>query len=191
MSIRSINFYESGYAMLTDIFFLFLKASLWALGGGFVFMGLIEIEIKKKSWDSLCDVNSLITIATSLPGPIITNLSFLIGKNLAGRIGGLTAVLGAVLPPFIIIYLLAPFLLDQGSSQAFVSSFFYGGLVGVMVFVFLTAYRWIRGAYNFGIVSFASFALMTILMLAGIHPLIALLVGFSMNMFLKGNTENE
>lgn len=171
--------------MLKDIFFLFLKASLWALGGGFVFMGLIEVEIKKRSWDSLCDINSLITIATSLPGPIITNLSFLIGKKLAGMIGGLIAVAGAILPPFIIIYFLAPFLLDQGSSQAFVRSFFYGGLVGVMVFVLLTASRWIREAYKFGFISFTSFALMTILMLAGIHPLIALSVGFSMNMFLK------
>ena len=69
-------------------------------------------------------------------------------------------------------------------DSLFVESFFYGGLVGVAVFVFLTALRWIKEAFEYGLVSFASFILMTILMLAKVHPLIALFVGFSMNMLL-------
>ncbi|HOB11021.1 MAG: chromate transporter [Acetomicrobium sp.] len=172
--------------MIKDIFLLFFKASLWALGGGFVFIGVIDAEIKKKSWNSLCDVDSLIAITTSLPGPIITNLSYLIGKKLAGITGGLAAVTGSILPPFIIIYFLAPLLLNlnQEASRLFIESFFYGGLVGVAVFVFLTALRWIKEAFEYGLVSFASFILMTILMLVKVHPLIALFVGFSMNMLL-------
>ncbi len=178
--------------MIKDIFLLFFKASLWALGGGFVFIGFIDVEIKKKSWGSLCDVDSLIAITTSLPGPIITNLSYLIGKKLAGITGGLAAVTGAILPPFIIIYFLAPLLLNlnQEASRLLIESFFYGGLVGVGVFVFLTALQWMREAFECGIVSFASFILMTILMLVEVHPLIALFVGFSMNMlFARKNKD--
>lgn len=177
--------------MIKDIFFLFLKSSLLALGGGFVFIGFIELEIKKKSWDSLCDIPTLIAVSTSLPGPIITNLSYLIGKSLKGSIGGLTAILGAILPPFLIIYFLAPLLMNQGASNYFVATFLRGGLIGVMVFVLLTASRWICSLYKMGAVSFISYVIITTLMLMGIHPLFALSIGFIVNISWGGKRDIE
>ena len=106
-------------------------------------------------------------------------------QKLAGITGGLAAVTGSILPPFIIIYFLAPLLLNlnQEASRLFIESFLRrpGWCSGVCL---LTALRWIKEAFEYGLVSFASFILMTILMLVKVHPLIALFVGFSMNMLL-------
>ncbi|MBO4792603.1 MAG: chromate transporter [Clostridia bacterium] len=51
----------------------------------------------------------LIAIAQSAPGAVAINTSALVGKRLGGALGVFAALLGAVLPPFIIISVISFF----------------------------------------------------------------------------------
>ena len=68
----------------------------------------------------------ILKITQSLPGPLALNCSILVGRRLRGTVGGLTAALGFVLPSFLIILLLAAFLLPVVWNNEFVQAIFYG-----------------------------------------------------------------
>ena len=45
----------------------------------------------------------LVAIAQSSPGPIAVNGAIVVGYKLAGILGAMTAILGTIIPPFLII----------------------------------------------------------------------------------------
>ena len=84
--------------------------SACTFGGGFVIVSLMKKEfVEKLNWlqeDEMLDVTA---IAQSSPGPIPVNASVIIGYRIKGIIGSLTAVLGTIIPPMVIISIIAIF----------------------------------------------------------------------------------
>ena len=58
-------------------------------------------ELQWLEEDEMLDVTA---ITQSAPGPLPVNASVIIGYRIAGVIGSLTAILGTILPPMIIIF---------------------------------------------------------------------------------------
>ena len=89
---------------LGTLFMSTFLISACTFGGGFVIAGLM----KKKFVDTLKWIDDetmmdYIVIAQSCPGPIAVNTAILAGLHVRGLIGMLTAVLGTILPPMIIL----------------------------------------------------------------------------------------
>ena len=69
---------------------------------------LIEREVVyKHKWIDDEDFLDMISIAQSAPGLIAVNVAIFIGHRIAGIRGSIVATIGSVVPPFIIILLVA------------------------------------------------------------------------------------
>ena len=65
---------------ILDLFITFFKIGLFTFGGGYAMISIIENEcVNKKNWISKEDMNELIVLAESTPGPIAINSSTFVG----------------------------------------------------------------------------------------------------------------
>lgn len=98
---------------LHTIFLSFFKIGLFTFGGGYAMLPLIERElIDKRRWIEQKEFLDLLTLAQSVPGPIAVNTSVFVGYKVRGLGGAAAALLGAVLPSFVIILAIALFFAD-------------------------------------------------------------------------------
>ena len=95
---------------LSTIFFSFLKIGMFTFGGGYAMLPLIERElIAKRKWIEQKEFLDLLTLAQSVPGPIAVNTSVFVGYKIRGLRGAIAALLGTVMPSFVIILVIAIF----------------------------------------------------------------------------------
>ena len=74
---------------------------------------LIQREvIENRKWIGESEFLDLLTVAQSAPGPLSLNTSVFVGYKMKGYAGATAAILGSVLPSFIIILLIAMFFAD-------------------------------------------------------------------------------
>lgn len=94
--------------MYWKLFVIFAKIGAFTLGGGVAMIPLIEREVVyKHKWIQDEDFLDMISIAQSAPGLIAVNVAIFIGHKIAGVKGSIVATIGSVVPPFIIILLVA------------------------------------------------------------------------------------
>ena len=94
--------------MFLQLFLTYLKIGTFTLGGGYAMLPLIQREIvERKHWISEEEFVNMIALAQAAPGLIAVNSAIFIGWRCGGWKGVLGAVLGAVLPSFVIILTIA------------------------------------------------------------------------------------
>ncbi len=99
--------------LLMDLFLTFFKIGAFTFGGGFAMISMIEnYVVEQKQWIDHDEMMNITVIAESTPGPIAINCATYVGYRKAGFAGALAATLGLVLPPFMIMYIIAMFLND-------------------------------------------------------------------------------
>ena len=90
--------------LLKKIFLSTLYLSAFTFGGGYVIVTLMKKQfVDELHWIDEEEMLDLVAIAQSSPGAIAVNGSIVVGYKLAGIAGVLTAVLGTIIPPFLII----------------------------------------------------------------------------------------
>lgn len=95
---------------LPHLFWSFFKIGLFTFGGGYAMIPLIQREvIDRTGWIRKEEFLDLLTLAQSVPGPIAVNTSVFVGYKLRGLRGAAAALLGTVLPSFVIILVIAVF----------------------------------------------------------------------------------
>jgi chromate transporter len=93
-----------------QIFCTFTKIGAFTIGGGYAMLPLIERDVvERKKWVESTEFVDMVAISQSLPGVFAINISILTGYKLKGNKGSMVATLGAILPSFFIILLLAAF----------------------------------------------------------------------------------
>lgn len=93
---------------LLRLFWGFFKIGAFTFGGGYAMIPLIKTElVDKRRWIDEGDFYDTIAIAQSSPGPLVVNMAVFLGLKIA-RFGGMVAAaLGATLPSFITILIIA------------------------------------------------------------------------------------
>jgi chromate transporter len=95
---------------LFEILKSFLKIGAFTFGGGYAMIPIIQYEVvNRRKWLSEQEFVELLTIAQAAPGPISLNTAVFVGYKCKGYKGALAAILGVVLPSFVIILLIAIF----------------------------------------------------------------------------------
>ncbi len=113
-------------SQLLKLFLTFFKIGTFTLGGGYAMLPLIQREIvENRSWVEEEDFFELLALAQSSPGPVAVNASVFVGYKVAGVTGSIAATLGTTLPSFLIILVIAAWLVDYRSNP-FVEAFFKG-----------------------------------------------------------------
>ncbi len=100
--------HDGSRAPLLSLFWVFLKIGAFTLGGGYAMIPLIQREvIEKKRWIAEDEFLNMLALAQSAPGVLAANTAIFIGYKLRGWQGVIAALLGSILPSFVIILLIA------------------------------------------------------------------------------------
>ncbi len=107
---KSTDISPSSSARLRKLFFETLYLSAFTFGGGYVIVSLLKKKfVDDLHWISEDEMLDLVAIAQSAPGPIAVNGAIVVGYKLCGITGILLSVLGAVIPPFVILSIISLF----------------------------------------------------------------------------------
>ena len=99
---------ENSYSKL---FWSFFKVGAFTFGGGWAMISVIEKEIvHKHHWIDRENFLDLLAIAQAMPGILAVNIAVVVGDNLKGIKGSMSAALGTILPSFLMILAIAMFL---------------------------------------------------------------------------------
>jgi len=155
----------------------FLRIGAFTIGGGMVMLGVIEAEMRATGLFSEDEIADDIVMATAIPGPIATNLSYLAGKRIRGYPGALVAVLGTATAPFLsILFLSGMFLRYMGAPL--LTAFFLGAAAGVVVVIGQMLFKMIKTNVMTGwreIIAFTTTA--SLIVTFEVHPFIGLCAG--------------
>lgn len=127
---------KKDYSKLTVLFKTMFVLSSCTFGGGFVIVSLMKKkfveELKWLAEDEMLDVTA---ITQSAPGPLPVNASVIIGYRMAGVVGSLTAILGTILPPMIIISIISLFY-EQFRTNPYITTALQVMRAGVAAVIF-------------------------------------------------------
>ena len=94
-------------SQLLLLFLEFFKMGALTFGGGYAMIPFIEETVLRHGWMTTTELVDFIAVSESTPGAFAVNISTYIGSEVGGFSGAAAATLGLVLPPFIIIILIA------------------------------------------------------------------------------------
>ena len=127
---------KKDYTKLWTLFRSMFVLSACTFGGGFVIVSLMKKKyVEELQWleeDEMLDVTA---ITQSAPGPLPVNASVIIGYRIAGIAGSLTAILGTILPPMIIISVISLFY-EQFRTNPYISTALQVMRAGVAAVIF-------------------------------------------------------
>ncbi len=116
---------------LRKLFFSTLYLSTFTFGGGYVIVSLLKKKfVDELHWIDENEMLDLVAIAQSAPGAIAVNGAIVVGFKIAGAAGILVSVLGAVLPPFVILTVVS-FFYSAFKENFAVQAMLYGMKAGV------------------------------------------------------------
>ena len=123
---------------LWRLFLSFAKIGAFTIGGGYAMIPLIQREMSSKGWILEEEFADVVAVAQSAPGVLAVNMAIFAGYRLRGVKGSLAAALGAVLPSFIIILLIAS-VLSSFKDNPVVASIFKGIRPAVVALIIVPA----------------------------------------------------
>ena len=130
---------------LLHLFVQTFYLSAFTFGGGYVIISLLQRKfVNEYHWIEEEEMLDLVAIAQSAPGPIAVNGAIVVGYKLAGIPGVLVSVLGAILPPFVIISVISVFY-EIFRDNKIVSSMLSGMQAGVAAVIISVVYEMAQG----------------------------------------------
>lgn len=122
---------ENSRQKLIKLFQSTFYLSAFTFGGGYVIISLLKTKfVNELHWIEEDEMLDLVAIAQSAPGPIAVNGAIVVGYKIAGIPGVLVSVLGAVLPPLIVITLIS-MCYSAFAANRFVAALLRGMTAGV------------------------------------------------------------
>jgi chromate transporter len=93
-----------GWRLIWQLFWTFFKIGPVTFGGGYAMIPLIEREIVERNrWLTSKDIADVFAVSESIPGAIAINSATFVGYRVAGIRGAMAAMLGVLLPTFLIV----------------------------------------------------------------------------------------
>lgn len=123
---------------LLEIFKIFFIIGLQLLGGGYVIVPLLKKYIvDERQWLKEEELVDFYAMSQCIPGIIACNIATAAGYKTRGVIGSLMALLGIVVPAFLIIICLAS-ILSTITELEIIKNAFFGIRIAVIVLVLMT-----------------------------------------------------
>ena len=89
------------------LFLEFFKMGALTFGGGYAMIPFIEQTVLGHNWMTNAELIDFIAVSESTPGAFAVNISTYIGSEVGGLFGAVCATVGLVLPPFVLILVIA------------------------------------------------------------------------------------
>ena len=124
------------------IFFRFLRFGLLAWGGPVAQIAMIKRElVEEERWISPSRFNRLLAVYQVLPGPEAHELCVHLGMMKGGRLGGLLAGLGFMLPGLLLVLGIAWLYQQLNLQQPLLAAVFLGVQIGVIALIARAVHR--------------------------------------------------
>ncbi|MGE5678410.1 MAG: chromate transporter [Pseudomonadota bacterium] len=170
--------------MLFDIFLTFFKIGSFTIGGGYAMLPIIQREVvDSKKWLGEEEFLDSIAVTNSLPGPLAINCATFVGYKKAGLPGAISAALGAVMPSFLIILVIAMFFstIENNPTVQYVFAGIRPAVVALITFALVKLVK------SMGVtpinISMAISVLLLILLL-DFHPIVTIIICGTLGFFL-------
>lgn len=126
--------------ILKKLFLSTLYLSAFTFGGGYVIVTLMKTKfVDQYHWIDEEEMLDLVAIAQSSPGAIAVNGAIVVGYKLGGIPGMLLSVLGAIIPPMVILSLISLFY-DAFCSNYYIAALLKGMTAGVGAVIISVVY---------------------------------------------------
>ncbi len=131
--------------ILKELFFSTLYLSTFTFGGGYVIVTMLKRKfVDELHWIDGEEMLDLVAIAQSSPGAIAVNGAIVVGYKLAGIAGVFVSVIGAVIPPFVILTMISLFY-DTFRNNFFVKAMLNGMTSGIGAVIVSTTWDMAAG----------------------------------------------
>lgn len=156
MGSKAGHGFEAPLAGLLRLFAKFLGFGIRAWGGPVAQIGLMHRElVERERWVDEATFRRVLGVYQILPGPEATELAIYFGVSRAGRLGGLLAGLGFILPGFLLTMAAAVLYVAYGRSAPGVTGLFYAAQPVVLALL-------LHALMRLGRVAFATRGLLTV-----------------------------
>lgn len=159
-----------------ELFISFFKIGIFAFGGGYAIISLIQHEILTHGWMTQAELTDIIAISQMTPGPIGINSATYVGYVASGNIwGAAVATFAITLPSFIIMMAITRFFILVQRNKY--TQYALTGLRPMVVGLIGAAAVMLMNTENF--VDYKSFILFGVAFLASfyfkLHPILIIL----------------
>ena len=181
--------------MLIDLFKTFSKIGAFTFGGGYAMIPIIETEVvDKHQWITREEFIDLIAIAQSCPGVFAINISTFIGFKLRREVGAVVAAIGAALPSFLIILLIAMFF-HRFMDVPWVAAMFRGIRPAVVALIAVPTFNLAKSAHITLATCWIPIITALLIWLLGVNPVFiiiaAALIGYLYGQFISPTEGGE
>ena len=135
---------------------------------------LMQREVVGRGWMDKEEFVELLALAQSAPGPIAINTSVFLGYKVRGMKGVVATTLGTIIPPFVIILLVAMFFADVREYPA-VERVFRGMRPAVVALIVGPIFSLARGMDGWRIV--LAICALAVVWMMGVSPIYMILAG--------------
>ncbi len=157
--------------MIFQLFATFFRIGCFTIGGGYAMIPLIEREIvTKRQWLTQEVFADMIALSQAAPGIIAVNIAVLVGWRVNRFWGAMASVLGAVLPSFVIILLLAT-LFNRYRNLPALEAIFKGIRPAVVAIIASTVFNMIKRAKLTWASALIPFAALALIWFGGLSPI--------------------
>lgn len=134
---------------LLRLFLTFLKLGCFTFGGGWSIVAQMQrIYVEEKKLMTEEELLDLTSLARSLPGTMIGNVAMLFGYRMHGVIGGFLCIFGMILPPMLILSVIALFYTAFRDNEWIAAAM--GGIRAAVVPIILSAaVGMVKGAFKY------------------------------------------
>lgn len=168
-----------------QLFISFLKIGIFAFGGGYAVISLIQHEILAHGWTNQSELTDIIAISQMTPGPIGINAATYVGYVASGNVwGAAIATFAIMLPSFVIMILLTRFFIVMQNNKYL--QFALLGLRPMIVGLIGSAALLLMNQENF--IDYKSYILFGLAFVASfvfkMHPILIIIAAGILGLFL-------
>ncbi|MBQ7438848.1 MAG: chromate transporter [Paludibacteraceae bacterium] len=168
-----------------QLFYTYLKIGTFTLGGGYAMLPLIQREVvERKKWIDEEEFLNMIALAQAAPGLIAVNSAIFIGWRIGGWKGVCGAVLGAVLPSFLIILAIA-MVFSEWKELPAVEAAFKGIRPAVVALIAAPLFKMAKAAKISWLTSLIPIAAALLIWLGHVNPVWVILATIVITLFTE------
>ena len=177
--------------MFLQLFLTYLKIGTFTLGGGYAMLPLLQREVvDNKGWIDEEEFLNMIALAQAAPGLIAVNSAIFIGWRVGGWRGAAGAVLGAVLPSFVIILAIAMIFTEWKELPA-VEAVFKGLRPAVVALIAAPLVKMARAAKIGWLTALIPIAAVILIWLLHVNPVWVILATIIITLIVVGIVERR
>jgi len=163
-----------------QLFSTFFGIGAFTLGGGYAMLSMVEkAVVNKRKWMTESDFWELITVVQTVPGVFAVNTALYVGHKIAGKRGAMCATLGAIIPSFVIIILIATLFKEYKDSPT-IESIFKGIRPCVVALILAPSLKMIKQSkttWKTAFIPILTVILIWLLHVSPVYIIIAVIVG--------------